>query len=293
MKILVVGVFNDNSTNNGIANGFENAGHEVVRFDYREHGKESGAEARDHDIMELCRIGDFDLTLFCKCNSVSAKVIEYCTHRTKTFLWYMDPLNGNYNGELKEKIRAADHVGVAKWEVYLDARWLNSNTHFLIEGFDPKWDYPIPSEAKHDIIFIGNPYGDRAKWLDGVTILNNKFNTEHSKAVGESRININLTGGGGPSDRVYKILAARGFCLSQSYPHVEKYGLTPGEDLVFFDTPEEMVERCNYFLPMPAAREFIATLGHQTVQKFSRDNLARQIVEIVSADVSPRLLRKD
>jgi spore maturation protein CgeB len=194
----------------------------------------------------------------------------------------MDPLNGNYNDELKEKIRVADYVGVAKYEVYLLAKKLNPDTHFLIEGFDPKWDYPIPSEAKHNVTFIGNPYGDRAKWLDGVTILTNKFNVEHAKAVGESRININLTGGGGPSDRVYKILAARGFCLSQSYPHAEKYGLTPGVDLVFFDTPEEMVDRCNFFLAYPKARDFIAELGYQTVQKFNRDNLAKQIVDVVT-----------
>ena len=268
MKILVVGVFNDNSTNNGIANGFENAGHEVGRYNYREES-------------HMVQADIYDLIFFCKCNGISVNVVDRCNRYAKTFLWYMDPLNGNYNDELKEKIKVADYVGVAKWEVYLEAKKLNPNTHFLIEGFDPKWDYPIESETKYDITFIGNPYGDRAKWLDGVTILSNKYNTEHAKAVGQSRININLAGGGGISDRVYKILAAKGFCLSQRYPHIEKYGLVPNEDLVLFDTPEQMVEKCNMYLIEPQLRESIAEHGYQTVQQFSRDNLAKQIIDIV------------
>jgi hypothetical protein len=283
MKILVVGVFNENSTNNGIANGFENAGHEVVRYDYRKCAAEIGNEHRDAMVFSIVQADIYDLVFFCKCNGMSVDVVEGCSRYAKTFLWYMDPLNGNYNDELKEKIRVADYVGVAKWEVYENAKKLNPNTHFLIEGFDPRWDYPIESEAKYDITFIGNPYGDRAKWLNGVTILTNKFNTEHAKAVGESRININLTGGGGPSDRVYKILAAKGFCLSQSYPHVEKYGLVPDGDFVLFDTPEAMVDMCNYYLSHPDAAKSIAEHGHHTVQKFSRDNLAKEIVNIVSS----------
>jgi len=281
MKILVVGVFNDNSTNNGIVNGFGKIGNvkEVEMFDYRISAQQVGNRQRDQVIIDISRF--CDLVIFCKCNGVDVRVFKECGEHAKTFLWYMDPLNGNYNDELKEKVKVADYVGVAKWEVFLDARWLNPKTHFLIEGFDPAWDYPIESEAKHDITFIGNPYGDRAKWLDGVTVLTNKFNTEHAKAVGESRINVNLTGGGGPSDRVYKILAAKGFCLSQSYPHAERYGLVPGEDLVFFDTPEDMVDKCNYFLAHKEGRDRIAEHGYQTVQKFSRDNLAKQIVDIV------------
>jgi hypothetical protein len=291
MKILVVGVFNDNSTNNGIANGFENAGHEVHRYNYRvaSQSLSMGDQGRDRDLCSVFRQADFNLVVFCKCNGVDVRVLKEC--KTKTFLWYMDPLNGNYNDELKEKIKVADYVGVAKWEVYLEAKKLNPNTHFLIEGFDPKWDYPIPSETKHDITFIGNPYGDRAKWLDGVTILSNKYNTEHAKVVGQSRININLTGGGGPSDRAYKILAAGGFLLSERWPDVEKYGLMPYRskpsflseiaDYVEFDNVDEMINRCNYYLQYKDERNKIAKHGYQTVQKFSRDNLAKQIIDIV------------
>jgi len=298
MKILVVGVFNDHSTNNGIANGFENAGHEVMRYDYRKALEELSPAARDYDIWSMSL--DCELVFFCKCNGVHVDVVRDCKSHAKTFLWYMDPLNGNYNDELKEKIKVADYVGVAKREVYLEAKKLNSNTHFLIEGFDPKWDYPIERDPimmdvhskKYDISFIGNQYGDRQDWLsllvDNIAFPINKFNIEHAKVVGQSRININLTGGGGPSDRVYKVLAAKGFLISQTYPDVEKYGLIPGRDLVFANTPEDMVEKCNYYLARKKERDEIAEHGYQTVQKFSRDNLAKQIIEIVDGSVSGR-----
>lgn len=286
MKILVVGVFNENSTNNGIANGFENAGHEVVRYDYREQARELGDKIRDQQIINAVKytvIAPYDIVFFCKCNGVHFTVIKECSIYAKVFLWYMDPLNGNYDDELIKKIVIADYVGVAKWEVYLKAKELNPNTHFLIEGFDPKWDYPIECEKKYDVSFIGNPYGARWNWLHQVhpACFQDKYNIEHSRVVGETRININLTGGGGPSDRAYKILAAGGFLLSQDYPYMQKYGLMPGVDFAVCRTPDEMRIKCDYYLKNDSFREVIAKHGHETVQKFSRDNLAKQIIDIV------------
>lgn len=284
MKILMVGVFNENSTNNGIANGFERAGHEVERYDYRERAKIFGNEERDNELLYNAKVNWYNLVFFCKCNGMDVGVVRRFSDfdNCKTFLWYMDPLNGNYNAELIEKMKAADHVGVAKWEVYLAAKQHNPNTHFLIEGFDPDWDYPIDTPKKYDASFIGSPYGDRESWLGGVTLLSNKFNVEHSRAVGETKVNINLTGGGGPSDRVYKILAAGGFCLSQYYPHMVKYGLEPGKDLVFASNPKDMAQKIFMYANDRHGRERIAAHGHETVQKFSRDNLARQIIDIVN-----------
>jgi len=287
MKILVVGVFNENSTNNGIANGFENAGHEVIRFDYREKIKTHGLEPTNQQIIIFSQCVEHypNLIFFCKCNGIDHRVLPACGEmgKGKTFLWYMDPLNGNFNLDLLAKAKVADYVGVAKWEVYEEMQRFNDNTHFLIEGFDSNWDYPIETKKKYDVSFIGNSYGDRVEWLDYVkaTILSNKYNTKHSEAVGESRINLNFTGGGGPSDRVYKILAAGGFLLSQEYPHCEKYGLIPDKDFVTFSDKKEMVEKIAYYLAHRDLREKIASQGLKTVQKFSRDNLAKQIIDIV------------
>lgn len=290
MKILIVGVFNENSTNNGIANGFENAGHEVVRYDYRgESRKLSGDGNRDTMLYSIIQTDVYDLVFYCKCSGVSEDVLSAGNYYAKTFLWYMDPLNGNYNDELIEKIKAADYVGVAKWEVYLKAKELNPNTHFLIEGFDPKWDCPIlcngNDDKKYDVSFIGNPYGNRKEWLDklgNVTVLSDKYNIEHSKAVVQSKINLNFTGGGGPSDRVYKILAAGGFLLSEAWPDENRYGLKAGVDYDVVYNSQEMKRYCEYYLKHEDKRNAIAKHGHETVQKFSRDNLAKQIVEIVS-----------
>lgn len=295
MRILVVGVFNKNSTNNGIANGFENAGHDVVRYDYRNSERDYGKTQRDNHIINFClyddRVAtgkDINLIVFCKCNGVDIRVIRECNKVAKTFLWYMDPLNGNYNDELIEKIKVADYVGVAKWEVYAQAKKLNPNMHFLIEGFDPAWDYPIEGEKKYDVSFIGNLYGDRRKWIPvrGI-VLKNRYNVEHSKAVGQSKINLNFTGGGGPSDRVYKILAAGGFLLSEAWPREnyydkDRYGLEHDLDYFAVDNVDQMIRMCEHFLKHYDEAEEIAQHGYETVQKFSRDNLAKQIVEIVS-----------
>jgi len=287
MKIMVVGVFNENSTNNGISKGFVRATNEpVIEYNYRKRNKEIGSKARDEEIIEMCKIHRPDITFFCKCNGVHVSVVEECNKYSKTFIWYMDPLNGNYDGELKRKMQVATGVGIAKYEVYLLAKeHHNKNTHFLIEGFDPDWDYPMDEEKEHPISFIGALHGDRASWItsfkENIHIPANTYNTEHSKVVSRSKINLNLTGGGGPSDRAYKILAAKGFLLSQTYAHMDKYGLVPDKDFVTFTTKKEARDKATYYLNNEKEREEIAEHGYKTVQKFSRDNLAKEVIKIL------------
>lgn len=280
MKIMVVGVFNANSTNNGIANGFENNDHEVIRYNYRAQAKKLG-RARDTEIITICHKERPDLVFFCKCNGVHIDVIHQCKKVSKTFIWYMDPLNGNYNSELKEKILHCTGAGLAKYEVFLLARQLNYNSFFLIEGFDPAWDYPIEIPKQYDVSFIGALYGERSKYrqVPGINFLKGKFNTEHAKAVSSSKINLNFTNQGGPSDRAYKILAAKGFLLSEPYPYMEKYGLTPGQDFVIFNSVEDLKKKINYYLINEEKRNKIAHQGYKTVQQFSRDNLTKQVLQ--------------
>jgi spore maturation protein CgeB len=289
MKTMIVGVFNENSTNNGIANGFSKITDDrdfTILYNYRQRAKAVGAINRDAEIIATCERERPDLVFFCKCNGVHVRVLHECNKYSKTFLWYMDPLNGNYNEELKQKIKAATASGIAKYEVYLLALKINPNSHFLIEGYDPSWDFPMELPKIHDVSFIGNLYGDRRKWLatpmTGTTIIFKAYNTEHAKVVSQSKINLNFTGAGGPSDRAYKILAAKGFLLSQNYPHMDKYGLTPGKDFIIFNTQEELIRLKNYYLEHEKERNQIAEHGYKTVQKFSRDNLAKEVVKILT-----------
>jgi hypothetical protein len=285
MKIMIIGVFNETSTNNGIVNGFKNNGHEAIRYAYREREKVLGGVKRDEEIVSFCEYKKPDLVFFCKCNKVHINVIHDCNRVSKTFLWYMDPLNGNYDEELRLKIKHCNMVGIAKYEVYLLAKKINPNTHFLIEGFDPAWDFPIEESLPlYNVSFIGRLRDSRKSLIEelgGVNHFENKYNIDHSKIVGASKINLNFTNQAGPSDRIYKILAAKGFLLSETYLYIERYGLVPGRDLVLFNSIQELKAKIKYYLEHEKERLKIAEHGYNTVQKFSRDNLAKQVVECI------------
>src|SRR3990167_9783032 len=93
MKVLFVGVFNDRSTNNAQADGFEKHGCEVIRYDYREaHKLLESHTKRDLQLIAYVLEKKPEIVLFSKCNGVSVEVINVCNEvGAATVLWYMDP----------------------------------------------------------------------------------------------------------------------------------------------------------------------------------------------------------
>lgn len=81
-----------------------------------------------------------------------------------------------------------------------------------------------------------------------------------------SKINLNITLRSilsGIPLRVIDILGAGGFVLSNYQPELEEY-FTYGEDIVWFDCPDDLMEKIEYFLKHDELREQIAQKGHDT-----------------------------
>ncbi len=80
-----------------------------------------------------------------------------------------------------------------------------------------------------------------------------------------SKININITLRSiltGIPLRVVDILGAGGFCLSNYQAELAEY-FTYGESIVWFDSPEDLIDKCAYFLDHDDERKKIAALGHE------------------------------
>lgn len=278
-KILFVGVFSDRSTNTSQAAALEHAGTEVTRYDYREVAKRLGDGARDRDLVEECQRLRPDLVLFSKCNEVDVSVVHRCNGIAKTLLWYMDPLNGNFNERLVEKIRYCTLTACALTEPYRQAKAINDRAFFLQEGFDPEVDKPLDVPHRHDVSFIGMLRGERIEYQEalGFHVHTDVFGAEHARAVAESRINLNFTEGG-TSDRTYKVLAARGFLLTQPWPGMEE-DFQVGRDFDVFTSVEDLRAKIGKYLADEVLRFRIAEQGHRTVQKFSRREWARRLLE--------------
>lgn len=279
--ILFIGVFTPTSTNSFQLETFKKLGCNTIPYAYRDWANHFRSIAdRDKHLINLIHNTKADLVLFSKCNQMSNTVVVEANKVSTTFLWYMDPVH-NFDKELEEKVKHANYAGCALYHSYLRAKALNANSFFIHEGIDLDFFKPIEIDKAHDVSFIGSVYNDRAQYLNAVRTfhITNAYNDQHTRIVCQSRINLNFTSGG-TSDRLYKILAARGFLLTQSWPLMER-DFTPGKDFVVFDSIASLQEKTRYYLQHEEERLQIAEHGYQTVQKFSITKWAQEILRIV------------
>lgn len=280
MKIIFVAVFNYNSTNVSQADGFRKNGAEVIEFNYREIAAKYGNQKRDEILIRLCWEEKPDAVVFSKCNEISYRVISECNRVSKTILWYMDPLNSNFNSSLIEKIKLCTYTFCALREPFKKAQKIGGEkVLFLHEGYDHTSNYPVDVPYKYDYSFIGDARGNRKKYVNAlnISLIQNAYGIEHSEAVCSTKINLNFTEGG-TSDRTYKVLASKGFLLTEPWENMEDDFIV-GKDLDIFTNIDELREKIDFYLKNEKIRFQIAEHGYKTVQKFDRINWAKKIIE--------------
>lgn len=278
MKCVLVGDFNPNSTNISLGNCLSNFC-DVYRFDYRSP-KFKPEKNISLYVSEYCVTHCVDFVVFCKCRDFLPHSIDMYGDTTKV-MWYMDPVNGNFTSNFIKIMSKCDLVFCNIYDAYLECLKYNKNSFHLQEGFDPLIDKPYKAEKKYDVSFIGSLRGHRGEYIEhiGAKVIQNAYKGQHGLEVGQSRINLNFTDGGA-SDRVYKVLAAQGFLLTEAWPNMEN-DFVDGKDLVVFNGKKDLVEKVVYYLANEDQRLKIAEHGCKTVQKFSRDFWAKTICDKV------------
>jgi hypothetical protein len=280
IKIIFVAVFNSKSTNVSQADGLRRNNCEVIEYNYREIGLKYGNKLRDVKLVELCKNEKPVALIFSKCNEIDSWVVDECNKICKTILWYMDTINENYCESLIQKIKKCNIVFCAIWSSYLAAKSIDADkVFFLQEGYDHLCNYPIEIEYEFDVAFIGALRNKRYDYYNVIKfpVIQNAYGVEHSKIVSKTKINLNFTEGG-TSDRTYKVLASKGFLLTEPWESMNN-DFTCGEDFDTFTNINELKNKINYYLINDNERLKIAEHGHQTVQKFDRINWAKKIIE--------------
>lgn len=284
MKIFHIAVFTKRSTNVWQAKAFEQLGHQVNRYDYRERYRLLGGPRRNLEIIKKCKKIQPDIILVSKGSGIPEGIIKKCNKIGKTVLWFMDR-SLNIDKELRERFGACNYVFCSCRSGVREAKKQNPNTFRLQGGFDPEVHRPIDVPKKRDVCFIGSMYPISRRRMFrkevGFPVISGVYNLKHSLTISETRINLNFTEGDGVSNRIYKILAAKGFLLSTPWDSLgEEFGI--GEDLDIFNTPKELKEKIRYYLEHEEERERIAEHGYKTVQKFDNINYAKKILEVTA-----------
>jgi spore maturation protein CgeB len=280
MKILHIAVFKPESSNVWQANGFEALGHQVYRFDYRQVAVELGSDkARDIRAIEVCNNYQPDIILFSKCNKMHVRVVEECNKVGTTALWYMDNFH-NLDQEVRSKMKECNYVFCSTRRSCNVATLYNSNVSRLTGGFDPTTHRPMNLYKSRDVLFIGSMHSNRPIYQKavGFPVVHGVYNEEHCRLVNETKVNINITEGDGVSNRIYKIMGAGGFLLTNPWDEILE-DFVPDVDLATFTSPEEMKAKINYYVNNDEERDKIALNGYIKAKK--RDNIyyARRIIE--------------
>jgi spore maturation protein CgeB len=284
LKVLFIGVFDtqNRSTNNSQLLSLNKAGASVVGYNYREKAIRIGKQARDRHIIETIRQKRFDLVIFSKCSDVSIEVFIEAKKIAKTCLWFMDPII-SYTEEMRMKTSVVSYFCCDKKNVLEEAVKINKNSYHVFEGFDSNSDKPQFLDKKYDVAFIGSLYGNRREQISNikpeVIVFSNVFGKEHAKIVSQTKINLNFCTSEGASDRIYKVLAAGGFLLTNDWKGREEI-FKDNKDLVIFKDIEDLNFKIEYFLKNPENARLISAQGMKTVQKFTRDVWAKRILEI-------------
>ena len=289
MKVFFIGVFDNNnvSTNNSQAWGLAKLGHEVTGYSFRHRIAAIGLQNVCFELPEEISNVKPDLVLVSKCAELPADLIRSITetgkrNNYKTCYWYMDPPS-SVNDDILLKSSLCTYSTIA-WKGNLEEfSEYNKNCHVVIEGFDSNTDKPhVNQEKKFDVSFIGSLHSNRQQLLSnldpGVTIVQNAFAEAHAEAVGASRINLNVSTSGGASDRVFKVLAAGGFLMTNDFVGREDM-FEDGEHLVIWKDKKDLQKKITWYLKNQEVMEEIAASGLKQVQQFNRIEWARQIVE--------------
>ncbi len=289
MKILHVAVFSPISTNIWQADAFEELGHEVVRYDFRQRACELEGRIRnvnpkrDEELIDLCKTEKPDMVLYSKCNQMDIRVVEeHNKTGATTILWFMDTKT-YINKELILKMKECDYIFCSSWDGINTAKKHNENVFRLQGGHNPEVHYPMSVPKIRDVAFIGWMYGLRNRYRRFVEfdVINGVYNEDHSRTVSETKINLSFSEGNGISNRIYKILAAKGFVLTNPWHRMEE-DFTAGKDFQIFRNPNELKHWIKYYLENEEEREEIAEHGYKTVQKYDNINYARRIVDVVN-----------
>jgi hypothetical protein len=286
MKILFVAVFDDQgiSSNTSQAMGLVKLGHEVSAYNYRERSLLLGGDsARDDELIQACKNIQPDLMIFAKCNDMSLDVFYKCKETTKVCYWFPDSLWAySDRQEFVDKTVLSDMFCCDKKNVKEQAEKYNKNSFLVPDGFDSDLEIPRNLDQDIDVSFIGSIYGDREEKLSNlnmpVSVFSNAYGIMHSEIVSRSKINLNFCTQEGASDRIYKILGAGGFLLSDEW----EGRLNMFEDrkhLVIFKDIEDLRKKIDFYMHNPDMRKTISEAGRNHVQKYSRDNWAKRLVE--------------
>lgn len=152
---------------------------------------------------------------------------------------------------------------------------------YLPEGANPDTHKPYAVEKSIDVSFVGQCYGNRATVIDelkrrGINVEaygtgwpNGPLPTEEMvRMYSRSKINMGFGGVAGHGDtfclkgRDFEIPMSGGFYMTEDHPELA-VAFHPGEEILTYSNPNELIAKINYYLSHPVEAEAIRKKGYK------------------------------
>jgi spore maturation protein CgeB len=295
--ILMAGVFEEGSSNVGIADAFTDLGWSVKRFHYRKVLQTIGVEGLVWGMRNLVEAFKPELTFLCKFNSVPSDFIKELTCNSMTCLWFMDSM-ATLRETCPEIIGHSHNVtfsvhwpGVAKSLTELNV----PNCYGIVETCSEKDFYPVDPLAKYkaDISFIGTRNSYRDSYINALReagfvvkaygddydeyVTGDNFNAVCSSSKAILNIGTHNDVWGYWSDRIPRTLANKVLSLNHYCPGFEDY-YTNFEHMVWFSSVDECVNLAKKYVNDDKERKRISESGYNL---FLQEHTCKDFVEKV------------
>ena len=204
---------------------------------------------------------------------------------------------------------AAARAKRAGFSNVVSSQWAASQTQLL---------EPLPSgQCVYDVSFIGNLYGDRRAWIEGlrdrgvnVAVFGQGSDrgvvpaSDIPEIYRKSRLSLNFSGSGlhligvrlkrsrQIKARVFEVPGAGGVLLTQAADNLSDY-FRVGQEIEAFDRPDELAAKIQFYLSNPSARDRMAWAGHKrTISEHTYDRRFRDLLDYVQANVAPERVHR-
>lgn len=291
-KVISIGVFDRNLIHqaspycgdNVFAKGLEANGFKVFRLDYR------AEENPDRVLLELAERIKPTLFWFGKCERISCEAVKFLRRQ------FPDSVFIKWAADVRDKpvpFELEFNKSIDWFFATFGGEWLKSHLLPSMRGVasivaftDSEYFHPmkVDEEWKSEVLFTGRTNMiaevDRASFLrflidNGIPLTwygqhNWLEHPEYLYAINGAKIGLGLHHFIRPlysSDRLGNYLACGTFYLSQYFPGIERV-FKRAEEIDWFKTKEECLEKIEYYLKNDRIREEIAKRGRKKVLKY-------------------------
>ncbi len=228
------------------------------------------------NIVSLCKNTTPSFVLFNNLDNLDPTVISKCNNYTKTILYFSDVANHHQDHRLEACIKYSSFVFCDDYRQYELSLGINVNSYYLPLGYDPLYDKPYNLHKDITVSVIGDYNKDLIDGL-GIKVYNKTSNKDYAKIVSRSKINLNICKNYNTTRRIYRVMAAGGFLLTNDWYGSENF-FDEGVHFGAYINRHDIKEVIEYYLNNPTLIDTIATRGKRKVEEFAVSNWAKKIL---------------